>query len=78
MKVTPYGIDTCCLCDDPAVGLWREDPDGELLPYCDADNPKTDTTVIRDSHGGEMRNPSFGLGEWFPIANRRNGYGEIQ
>ncbi len=37
MKVTPYGLNECCICDGPAVLALRADSDSELLGYCRED-----------------------------------------
>jgi hypothetical protein len=39
MNITPYGIDTCCICDAATTGLHRTTPADTLYPFCDEDRP---------------------------------------
>lgn len=34
MRITPYGIETCCICDARATVVHRLTAASELLPYC--------------------------------------------
>ena len=34
VRVSPFGMADCCVCDRPATAAIRID-DGMLLPYCD-------------------------------------------